>query len=153
MWDGNGYMPETVQEPVERVDRLVFWVAGVPVPQGSKVAGVTKDGRAYVRDVSARDLNAWRREVEQEADRMLAGRDGLLGAVAVGLKFEMPRPKTVTRGRPSVKPDADKLARAVLDALTKAAVYEDDARVVDLHVSEWYADDQPGVWITVEAAA
>ena len=45
----------------------------------------------------------------------------------VELDFYLPRPKTVKRQWPTVRPDADKLLRAVLDLMTKAGVYCDDA--------------------------
>jgi len=41
---------------------------------------------------------------------------------------------------PVVKPDVDKLARALLDALTGVA-YGDDAQVVEMHVCKTYGDD------------
>ena len=52
------------------------------------------------------------------------------------------------------EPGADKLARAVLDALTDAAVWEDDGQVADLHVYKRFADAEgevAGVMCRVEA--
>jgi Holliday junction resolvase RusA-like endonuclease len=75
------------------------------------------------------------------------------GAVKVALMFFMPRPKRCVRVRPSVRPDLDKLVRSVLDALQRAGVYEDDARVCRVDASKHYAttDLCPGVEITVES--
>jgi crossover junction endodeoxyribonuclease RusA len=51
---------------------------------------------------------------------------------------------------PSVKPDADKLLRAVGDALTGVLI-EDDARVVNIAGSKRYCvgDEPPGAIITI----
>lgn len=40
---------------------------------------------------------------------------------------------------PTCKPDADNLAKAVMDALGDAKAYPDDARIISLHVSKAYA--------------
>jgi hypothetical protein len=45
------------------------------------------------------------------------------------------------------RPDADKLARAVLDAITESGTIRDDAQVVSLQVRKRYG--QPGVRITL----
>jgi Holliday junction resolvase RusA-like endonuclease len=57
----------------------------------------------------------------------------------------------VTRPRfhvPAVRPDIDKLTRAVLDGLTDGGLISDDARVVRLMVDEVYGD-RVGVDVTV----
>ena len=44
----------------------------------------------------------------------------------------------------TVRPDADKLARSLLDAISDAGVWRDDAQVAELHVRKVYGD-RPGV--------
>lgn len=68
--------------------------------------------------------------------------------LVVDLTFFMPRPKTVTRQYPTVKPDADKLTRTILDSLVAASLMPDDAQVIELHVTKHY-DTDPRVNITV----
>jgi Holliday junction resolvase RusA-like endonuclease len=53
--------------------------------------------------------------------------------------------------RPAVKPDLDKLARAVLDGITAGGAIHDDAQVCHLTVEKVYADDHlvPGATIRV----
>lgn len=46
------------------------------------------------------------------------------------------------------KPDADNLAKAVLDALQDAGAYPDDSRIISLHVSKAWAE-QGGCRITI----
>ncbi len=86
---------------------------------------------------------------------ILAG-ELLAGAVVVDLVFMLERPQKI---RSSVvshtsRPDVDKLARCVLDALT-GVVYADDGQVVAMRLSKQYAsiDGAPGVAITISEAA
>jgi crossover junction endodeoxyribonuclease RusA len=73
--------------------------------------------------------------------------------VVVDLAFYLTKPaKTRFITLPAVKPDLDKLARAILDVLTDIGVYENDSRVVWLKVSKHWANDlhrTPGVEIRV----
>ena len=68
-------------------------------------------------------------------------------AVMVEMTFVLAQPKTVKRLYPHVRPDVDKLVRAVLDALTGRA-YVDDAQVVWVHAEKIYGS-HPGAWIRV----
>jgi Holliday junction resolvase RusA-like endonuclease len=52
----------------------------------------------------------------------------------------------MVRRYPTTKPDLDKLARAVLDALT-GVYYLDDAQVVSLDLQKAYTHGAPGVYI------
>lgn len=79
------------------------------------------------------------------------------GAVLVECEFWLPRGKTVKRSDPSVKPDVDKLLRAVLDALTGIA-YTDDAQVCESRAAKRYVGTmfangvtrmEPGVQVRV----
>jgi Holliday junction resolvase RusA-like endonuclease len=128
-----------------------FRVAGDPIPQGSARAFVVK-GRAVVTTDNPR-LKAWRREVAEAARAVLrADHVAWDFPVAVWIDARMPRPKTVSREFPTGarEGDADKIARAVLDAMTEAGVYVDDSRVVSLTIDQRYAEppeDSPGVTV------
>lgn len=67
--------------------------------------------------------------------------------------FHLRRPDSVGIRRvwPFVKPDADKLARGVCDALT-GWIWKDDALVVRLIVQKRYADADTGAFIRVRRA-
>jgi Holliday junction resolvase RusA-like endonuclease len=73
------------------------------------------------------------------------------GAISLTAIFFMPRPKSVVRPLPSVKPDLDKLIRAIGDAATKAGVIQDDSQICEIVAHKVYeADDLPrGVLITL----
>lgn len=125
-------------------DELCVFVPGRPAPQGSK----RHVGNGVLVESSAR-VKPWRQDVREAA---LAAGVRLAGPVSVGLRFYLPRPKRPTHpDYPAGPPDLDKLVRAVLDALTSASTFEDDARVVDLHASKNYVTQHavPGCRITV----
>lgn len=126
-----------------------FWVAGLPVPQGSSRAFVVA-GRARITSTSGHKLQDWRQAIASEA--RFAFQALQEGPVRVQAVFYVPRPTSRAKRDlwPDRKPDVDKLARAALDALTGVA-FKDDAQVVQLEASKHYAvgDKQPGVLIDV----
>lgn len=124
--------------------RTVF-VPGAPAPQGSK----RHVGRGILIE-SSKNVGPWRERVALAAHSNAAGL--LDPPVSVRLDFIMPRPKSApkTKTLAAVKrPDIDKLARAILDALTDVWL-RDDSHVVELCATKRLAlvDEQPGVTIT-----
>lgn len=153
---------------------LSFRVDGIPRSQGSKkFLGTTDKGKIRMAE-SARGLPAWRSDIRNEAAKALdAARydtdDDLArfwsGPIIVQIAFGFSRPAShygTGRNSTTLKPsapafpasknrdDVDKLARAVLDALS-GVVFEDDGRVVHLSVSKLY-DDRPGALIYIAEA-
>ena len=129
---------------------VTFFVDGKPEPQGSKTGYVVK-GRAVIADKNPKALKPWRRAIADAATvaQIEAGdTDPLVGPVQVALVFVLERPKTVKREHPTVRPDLDKLSRAVLDGLTTAGVYGDDSQVVGLVASKEYGA-RAGVRVSV----
>lgn len=143
---------------------LVVNVEGTPIPQGSKtVVPARGKRRATLRDANAHELHAWRDHVADTTRRHMdtywhhgnRGWTQLDGPCHVEITFYHPRPQNhyrTSRGRPTrqikpnaptwkpTSPDLDKLARAILDALTAAGAYRDDARVARLILEDRYAD-------------
>lgn len=133
---------------------LDFFAGGTPVPQGSKNAYV-RGGRAVLVDANPR-LKAWRAQVRAAAEAAISedGWETLDEPCRVHLGFTMPAPKRPRWDVPAVKPDLDKLTRAVFDALTDAGVWKDDSRVVSMEVTKKYEDEDgavPGVWVEVQS--
>lgn len=128
-----------------------FFVEGVPVPQGSKVCKCLQ-GRAIMWEANSK-LKAWRDTVTAQAQiEMLArGLETITEPVNIVLSFVFEQPKTTNRLLPSVKPDLDKLIRAVGDALTKSGIYKDDALVVFISASKSYGE-KPGCEIIIMEA-
>lgn len=136
-------MKDTIQAGRRSV---TFDVLGVPAPQGSKRAFVVGN-RAVVTEDSKRSA-PWRDSVAAAGVAAMGGLPALDGPLQVTIRFRMPRPRSVKRLYPSVKPDIDKLARAVLDGLTAAGVIVDDSRVISLTAEKVYAE-VPGASIRV----
>lgn len=118
-----------------------FFVKGRPVPQGSLKF-------IHGRPIHARatDLAVWRADIARNAE--LNGYKPVTGAIKVKCEFMYLKPKTSFRSMPWVKPDLDKLIRAVLDGLTGVA-YVDDAQVTLIEATKSYSSAE-GVWITIE---
>lgn len=151
--------------------RFTLHVPGVPYPEGSKTAGVTKEGKPFLRDANDKKLRPWRKLIVTLAKRRITLSHGgswspLDCAVDVIADFYMARPANhYGTGRNSLvlkasapeypvaggTKDVDKLARAALDALTTAGVFIDDVRVAHLDTWKRYADRQhpEGLELTV----
>lgn len=143
-----------VQRPaVEDPPLLDVFVPGRPAPQGSK-RYLGRAGGKGITVESSKAVAPWRADIR---DRLLAEHAGdgpIDGALAVCLVFVMPRPaSTPKRSTPAAvkRPDLDKLARAVLDAIGSAGVWRDDSQVVHLRASKRLAepDEAPGCHIVI----
>jgi Holliday junction resolvase RusA-like endonuclease len=74
----------------------------------------------------------------------------ITGPVTMELYFYMQRPKSLAKSiKHHVKrPDADNLAKAVIDALS-GIVIKDDSQITELLVQKMYAEDKIGVEIQI----
>jgi Holliday junction resolvase RusA-like endonuclease len=79
---------------------------------------------------------------------------GQSGGFQVQLFFVFDRPKSVKRDLMTVKPDVDKLCRAVLDAVSDSGFWLGDQQVVVLSAAKRYAkwSEPAGVWVTLRHA-
>ncbi len=113
---------------------ITFSVDGLPIPQGSKTIA-KGGGKTWLRDANAAKLKPWRRKVAAAAD---VGHtfDCPVELFAV---FYLPRPKRPRWWVPAVKPDVDKLLRALCDGMTDGGLISDDARIVVSHAYKRYA--------------
>lgn len=128
-----------------------LFVPGRPAPQGSK-----RHVGGGILVESSKAVAPWRTSVAWHAAQAHSGAP-LDGPLAVRIEFVMPRPSGCPkRTTPAAvkRPDVDKLARAVLDALSDV-VWRDDSQVVDLHATKRLAelDEQPGAHIRVGVSA
>lgn len=131
-------------------DKLFVFVAGDPAPQGSK----RYVGRGIMIE-SCKRVKPWREDV-----RAALLKDGQpvhsfgKGAIDLVLGFIIPRPKSLPKRRTpeaTKRPDIDKLARAVNDAITSAGIWHDDSQIVRCLKWKRYADhdETPGCWIKI----
>lgn len=124
---------------------LEAFVPGDAKPQGSKRGFVTKTGRVAMVEMAGTPLKNWRESItwvmRGEAARI--GWEATDAPISVKLIFELKQPKKPKAMYPSTRPDVDKLARAVLDAITDAGfIWQDDSQVVRLSAEKKYA--RPG---------
>ena len=116
---------------------LEFWVEGTPKAQ-PRVKPCVRGRHAGVYTPDTAD--AWKAEVRRAALSKCSTPEPLRGPLSVKLTFFMPRPKS-RKGDVwhTTKPDADNLTKAVLDALTDAGIWGDDAQVARQLVEKFYA--------------
>lgn len=88
-------------------------------------------------------LKPWRRVLAAATREALgAAHEPLDEPVQVYARCWLTRPQRPTWTVPAVKPDADKLGRALLDGLADGYAYVNDSRVIDLSVSKRYEDER-----------
>ena len=137
---------------------MSIFVRGLPASQGTK----RQVGHGIMVESSKR-LHPWREAIVSECLRAGWADRGMAGAITVDMTFWFIRPashygtgknaerlKVTAPEHMTVKPDADKLARACLDALAQASVFRDDCQVISLGAEKRYRDsraESPGVHI------
>ena len=141
---------------------IEFFVAGEPIPQGSSKGFPVKraNGKIGVAITHANPRTMdWRRRIADEAQKAnvdgfyVSKNNGVGDGVRVVAIFYLPKPKSAKKNAvPSKKPDADKLIRSGLDALT-GILFDDDSQVIELMVRKRYVPESegPGVNVKVEA--
>ena len=130
-----------------------FRVHGIPIPQGSMRGFIhrSKEGKAHVALTSANTkTEPWRQDVAAQAIAAKVPHIAL-GPVRLHVTFFLPRPKSRAKKHkwPDVRPDLDKLLRAILDSLTGIA-FRDDAQVCEVYAEKVYTGPI-GALISVEA--
>ena len=139
---------------------LDLFVPGVPKPKGSwRAITSATTGKAFLVP-NDKKSKPWEHVVRYDAMHAWT-RPLLQGPTHVGCFFHMPRPKKHYRTGKHAKdlrddapvwhintPDADKLLRCVLDALT-GVVIRDDSIIASIQTGKTY-QDTPGVRIVVE---
>lgn len=137
---------------------LEFFVPGLPQPQGSKSSFAIRNKAGDFRGVNTTESNKktkpWRADVKAFAMEAMAGQSLWQGPLCVHLDFILYRPLSLPKTKPTPpctkKPDWEKLARAVGDALT-GTVWCDDVQVVEGHVTKRTAElgEATGVFVRV----
>ncbi len=127
-----------------------FRVDGDPVPQGSMRVVPRGKGRFNVVAQNYKELQIWRDRVRSAAEDAMGSRVAYDGPVVLELEFKLPRAKRTHVNAVHVKkPDVDKLARGVLDALS-GTVYVDDRQVAKLTAEKDYAGEDGWVGVTID---
>jgi Holliday junction resolvase RusA-like endonuclease len=123
---------------------IAFEVLGEPKSQPRPKAA--RRGR-FIHVYTPATAKKWKGLVASAAKPFLASK--LTGPLSLELDFTFLRPKShytskglFTKRAPkdhTKKPDVDNLAKAVMDALTDAGLWEDDDQIVSLRVTKKYA--------------
>ena len=123
-------------------------------PQGKARPRVTSHGT-----YTPKKTKDYERKVCFEYQRQSSawfGESALAVHIAAYLPIPQSKPKTIRAKmlsgeiRPTIKADADNLAKSVLDALNGVA-YKDDSQVVSLFVEKWY-NPEPAVIVKIQEA-
>jgi len=145
---------------------LTFQVTGEPKGQPRSRAFARKMGNVHVARFYDSDVaDEWKRAVQIVVlDAAIVHRWSLtLGPVAISMCFSLPRPKShfgakgLKASAPmhhSGKPDADNLAKLVMDQITKSGkVWRDDSQVVSLRVEKlWASGNESGCSVLIAEA-
>lgn len=131
---------------------VTFFAPGKPVPQGSK--NLSRYGAMY--DQQGQALKDWRRTVWVYARQAMRRNPPAAAGVPMvcEVEFVLYRPKSLPKTRPTPaatkKPDADKLQRAIGDAIT-GVVVADDSQIVRWAAEKRIAEpgEQTGARITL----
>ena len=136
------------------------WVPGVPIAQPRHLvrSRVARGGRfAPVHYLpNGHPVRAYKQQVRLAAAKKIA--EPYDGPVRLVLEFVLPRPKAMVwknkvmhRTWHCKKPDADNLAKAVMDALQSVA-WNDDSQVSELLIAKVIAggNEEPGVRVVIE---
>jgi len=117
-----------------------FFVPGIPQPKGSlhRVQIGRGASARVVNSLKTDDGEAWEQAICTAANEHRPA-SPLDGPVAVRAVFLLPRPKSVKRDTPHVKPDLDKLVRALLDGLERGGMVANDSRVCAIDCEKRYA--------------
>jgi Holliday junction resolvase RusA-like endonuclease len=135
---------------------ICFTVPGVPVAQPRQRVRVAKiKGKFLAMNYTpkADPVNSFKAACKIAAQAAYSG-PPLDCPLSVRLEFVFPRLKaTKGQGRTSktTKPDADNLAKSIMDSLN-GQLWRDDSIICDLFASKRLAavDEQPAVFVTVE---
>jgi crossover junction endodeoxyribonuclease RusA len=134
---------------------LTFRVVGTPIPKGSLRPFLPKGSMQPIVRNDNPKTKGWQQLVREQAQHV-AQHTLFVGPVVVAIVFRLPRPKFLPKHtlHHVTKPDVDKLARCVLDAMTNV-IYADDKAVVELRVRKCYAPtgSAPSACISVIDAA
>lgn len=120
---------------------ISFTAYGIPAPKGSMKAYMPKGARFPVVIHDNKHTRPWALNIKWAAKQAAVG-DIIpypSEPMSLFIAFYMPRPKSIPKRvqQHTRKPDADKLLRAALDALT-GIIWKDDAQVVRICAEKKY---------------
>jgi len=128
-----------------------FFVEGLPKAQPRP--RMTKNGHVYTPDTA----KEWKESVSVGVMKNRQPVITLPVKLTVCFYFQFPKREKPLIEKPGyfrphiIKPDADNLLKAVMDAMTDALVWIDDTQVYAVSAEKWYYAGEHGARIKVEA--
>lgn len=123
--------------------KIQFFWQGVPPRSTAQTRRHTRTGQTYRTPANRRAVATLQAVVEPHAPT-----DPIAGPVAVTASLTFPSPRSAVAPR-TKRPDADNLAKDLLDALQAAGFFADDSQVARLTVSK-FDGPIPGIFVKVQ---
>lgn len=126
---------------------ISFTVYAKPEPQGSSRAFIPKGWKRPIVTSDNKGLKSYRQQVSivaLEAMREARALEQIpsKAPMSLTLRFYFKRPKSKSKkATPTVRPDIDKVCRAVGDALS-GICYQDDSQITSLHAEKYYGEPE-----------
>ncbi|HSV42061.1 MAG TPA: RusA family crossover junction endodeoxyribonuclease [Methanomassiliicoccales archaeon] len=141
----------------EDLERIAFFVAGEPIPQGSTRSFYIKKLDRVVTTHMNRNTEGWRQRIATEAQHVNSARsstfftDDRCCGYDVRLHFMFSKPKSAPKRKTlnTKRPDLDKLVRAALDGITGILIY-DDSQVIGITATKSYCRESEGPGLHIE---
>lgn len=126
-----------------------FFVEGEPLPKGSMRAFMPRGGRFPVVTNDSPKTKPWQMSVTAAVAAQGASFESAPVCVELTFYFRRPKGHFGKKGllasapkHPAKKPDLDKCVRLILDAITNAGSWVDDAQVIDITARKRFADQR-----------
>lgn len=114
--------------------RFVLDLDPMPAPR-PRARAIISHGRPIATVYNPAEYKHWLEDANEQLIQQIHG-ETLVGDLSLSITVTVQKPKTSKLRRP--KPDVDNYAKAVMDAMTHAGVWIDDAQVGDLRVrKQW----------------
>ena len=138
--------PEAVMSGI-----YTFTIKGRCPTKGSTKSFIDPHSGKVVTKADCVGLKQWTRDAKWQARAAKVPMIYKPHGVSLDVRVEFIKPKSAKQLTPSVRPDLDKLLRAVLDALTNVA-YQDDSQVVSVTTVKAYGPSEQ-VIVSIARAA
>lgn len=125
---------------------------GRVAPKGSRIQGMTKDGRSFTRAASKYEA-PWVKAVASATQVQMRHHSMPDPPYLIDVEIIVAKPKRPSRVWPS-QHDVDKLARSTIDGLVKGGALDDDRNVIALTATKRFAinGEPPGAIAVVSTA-
>lgn len=141
--------------------KIELSICGEPRPQPRPRARAfqASPGKWIAQIYNPADADGWKKMIACAAREHIP-REPMQGPISIRATFFLERPQShyTSKGlrqsaptKHAQRPDFDNLIKAVMDALTDAGLWRDDALIADAVVAKRWANEHPGVFIEIES--